>query len=69
VNPKVYGKRDFSFRVISKVNERSLAVFNESLTVQPTLSGKFESGLFGLPVLLPNLNVFYFFNGLASLLR
>ncbi len=69
VSPKVYGKRDFSFRVVSMQNEKTLDQFNEVMTVHPTLEGKFNSGLFGLPVLAPNLNVFYFFNALASLFQ
>ncbi|MBS3061217.1 MAG: hypothetical protein J4215_01380 [Candidatus Diapherotrites archaeon] len=69
VFPKVYGKRDFSFRMVSVQNQKTLDQFNETLMIKPTLVGKFDSGLFGLPVLSPNLNVFYFLNGLASLFQ
>ncbi len=68
VAPKVYGKRDFSFRVVSKENHRVLEQFNHSLIVEPTLRGKFQSGLFGFPVLAPSLNMFYFLNALVSFL-
>lgn len=66
VHPKSYGVRDFSFEFVSNLNQKTVSVSNESLLVKPTLAGKFESGLFGLPVLLPTLNAFYFFNALVG---
>ncbi|MDO8625567.1 MAG: hypothetical protein Q7R47_05770, partial [Candidatus Diapherotrites archaeon] len=69
VVPNTYGHRDFSFRAVSRLNDKTLDLFNETLTVHPTLKGKYHAGQFGLPVLLPNLNMFYFFNAFVSLLQ
>jgi hypothetical protein len=69
VTPNTYGHRDFSFRMTSNLNAKTLDVFNETLTVDPTLGGKYRAGAFGLPVLVPSLNVFYFFNAFIGLLQ
>lgn len=66
IKPQAYGLRDFSFWVDSELNDKRLAVFENQLLIEPTLKGKFQSGLFGFSFFSPNLSVFYFFNALLG---
>ena len=69
VHPKSYGARSFSFLVDSELSQKRLSVFQNNLLVKPTLEGKFQPGLFGLPFFSPNLSVFFFLNGFLGSLQ
>ncbi len=68
VEPRVYGQRNFSFRISSALNNSALGSFSSGLTVLPTLKSKYEAGFYGFPFFTPNLFPFYLFNSFFSLL-
>ena len=61
-----YGRRDFELSVVSRHNGRVAGAFRDSVTVQPTLLGKWSVSTSALPFLSPPMNVFVFLNALVA---
>ncbi|PIU21601.1 MAG: hypothetical protein COT15_01440 [Candidatus Diapherotrites archaeon CG08_land_8_20_14_0_20_34_12] len=65
VRPQGYGKYDFKFNADSKLNNNS-SIFDASLTVNPTLKGKFFSVISGLPFTAPSIITFYLIDAILT---
>ncbi len=68
VNPRIYGLKQFKFKVESVSNGELIDLIPIELTVQPVLKKKFEAALTGLPVFSPSMLSFYLFNSFISFL-
>ena len=68
VTTRVYGIRDFSFTVESKLNSMKKQ-FPATLTIHPTLKGKFAATFYGFPFLSISLLPYYLIDGFLSLVQ
>jgi hypothetical protein len=67
VNPKHYGKREFSF-VFSSLYSSESKKFNSRMSVESSLSSKYSSLSYGFPFFTPVLLSYYFAESFLSLL-
>ncbi len=67
VNAVAYGERRFNLIVSSTHNEKKF-VFPASLSVNPTLKGKYTAALYGFPFFSPSLISNYLVNAFLALL-
>ena len=67
VAPRVFGRKAFSFSVVSELNGEHISSFDSVLSVKPTLKGKFASSISGFPFFTVTLLPYHFFNALFSL--
>ncbi len=66
--PRVYGAKEFKFFVKSKLNDELIASFDRTLSIKPTLKGKYSAALYGFPFYPISLFPYYLINGFLSLL-
>ena len=67
VNPKHYGKREFSF-VFSSLYSSESKKFNSRMTVESSLSSKYSSPSYGFPFFTPSLFPYFLAESFLSLL-